>query len=70
MSRKLKFFAVKDFDEIGNGIRLKGTHSEDHLVDDNPKRPNIGFVGIDLSFEHFRSHVYRRPQHSLGHLVC
>ena len=70
MSGKLKFFAVQDLYQVGDRVRLKRAHAEYHLVNHNSKRPNISFVRVDLSFEHFGCHIDGRSKHSLGHFIC
>ena len=67
---KLKIFAVEDFDEVGDWVGLEGAHSENHFIDHNSQGPDICFVGVDLSFENFGSHVDGRAKHGFGHLVC
>lgn len=54
---KVKFFAIENFNEICDGVRLEGTHSKNHFEENNPQRPNISFIGVDLPFEHFWSHI-------------
>jgi hypothetical protein len=68
-SWKLQLFAIKHFYEIGYGIGLERTDPKDHLVQHHSQRPDVCLVRVYFPFEHFRRHIDRRSEHSLGHLI-
>ena len=40
-----------------------------HFIEDDSKRPNICFIGVNFSFENFWSHVDWRPEHGLSYIL-
>ena len=63
------FFILEHFDQLRDGFAFEGTFSKDHLIEYHSNWPNIGFNGIDLSFDDFGGHVYGRAEHGLCQLV-
>jgi hypothetical protein len=68
-SWELKFLAVEHLNEVGDGIRLEGTHSEDHLEEHHSDWPYICLIWVDFSLEDFWGHIDGGAKHCLGHLV-
>ena len=65
----MDILVFEHFDEFGDGFALEGALPEDHLVEDDPEGPDVGFVGVDLSLDDLRGHVDGGPQHGIDHII-